>query len=527
MREAAPVSTGKPPCDSNPLCEWVDGSSTFALHLIPSLMARLGIESWMAFKQVPHRGLEIGGILLGRTEARENGVEVWVNGYRTIESEHRAGPSYLLSDKDFERLREELQKSGTEAIGLFRTHTRSEEPAVEPADSEMLVQSFDRGMAVFLLLAPAAGKAAFFARAQGDLKRVYECALSSSLSSILTLRQERPAGEELRAAGEHRIAKAAAPHQPESHPAVVAAAELQPRLPPPLPPAIPPPPPSTGKNKKWMAGAAFALLFLLAIAGGVLFSSRRTAPEPFTPPFLRLTVQPAGSSLRLNWDPSAPVLQGAVYAILHIDDGGQKNERSLNAAELMRGAASYQPRSSNVTFRLDIYPAEPKATGLVQVFNLGPVPNQPAVQPAQPQPASPSPASPLIDELQAIDEGQAKEDDAPKYPSKADPDSRTKPKPQAVATSLRGISAEPLSAGLRNRFRVPSGASGVVVTGVGPSTPAFEAVLEEGDIIQEVNRHPIAGVAEFEQAMNRAGNTAILLSVSRAGVLSYHAIPAP
>jgi hypothetical protein len=391
MREAAPVFTGKPPYGAKPVCEWMDDSNTFTLHLIPGLMARLGIESWMAFKQVPHRGLEIGGILLGRTEAQENCVQVWVDGYRTVESEHRNGPSYLLSDKDCERLREEVRKSGTEVIGLFRTHTRSEEPAVEPADSDILAQSFGRGMGVFLLLAPAAGKAVFFARAQGALKRVYDCALSSSLSAILTLRQERPAAaEELRARGEHRISKAVPAHQPEAHHTVAAAPELQPSLPPSLPPAIASRPPSTGK--KWLAAAAFGMLALGAIAGSLPFSSHRTELETFTPPFLHLTVQPAGSSLRLNWDSSAPALQGAVYAVLHIDDGGQKDERSLSAAEVLSGAVSYQPRSSNVAFRLDIYSAEPKASGLVQVLNLGPTPNQPAAGPENPQGASSSTA---------------------------------------------------------------------------------------------------------------------------------------
>jgi hypothetical protein len=490
MREAAVAPA------PSPLCEWTDASVKFALYLNPNLMPRLGIESWTAFKRVPRRGLEIGGILLGRTEIGENSIHLWIEGYRTVESEHRWGPSYLLSDGDFERLREEVRTSGPEAIGFFRTHTRSQEPSWEAPDSEVLRRCFGEGATLLMLLAPVPGKAAVFVPVQGELKCVHECPMASSLSAMLTLRQHnQPAVAHPEA--ERGIAKAIPALPPEPYGGDTIAVPEQ---------SSPPPHPALREPRTLSAVAAngtsliAAAIALLAFAGIADSVARSLHHETIEPSFLRLTVQPAGASLRLNWDPNAPSLKGAVQAILHVDDGDQTDERTLSAAELKSGMASYEPRSANVTFRLDVYPALPRSFGVIQVFSLPAAP-APAIKP--PQPVTRDNPAPPYEVAEVVAKTAAK----PKLPD------------------LRGISAAPLSPLLRRRFHLPAGTSGVVVTAVQPASGAFEAVLQEGDVIQEVNRRPVAGVAEFEQAMQNAASTAVLLSVKRDGILSFHAVP--
>jgi serine protease Do len=79
--------------------------------------------------------------------------------------------------------------------------------------------------------------------------------------------------------------------------------------------------------------------------------------------------------------------------------------------------------------------------------------------------------------------------------------------------SLEGVTVE------------PSKERGVVVTDVDPSSPAAAAGLREGDVIQEVNRVPVAGVSEFQRAMQKASGGSVLLLVSRGGYTLYIAVP--
>ena len=65
---------------------------------------------------------------------------------------------------------------------------------------------------------------------------------------------------------------------------------------------------------------------------------------------------------------------------------------------------------------------------------------------------------------------------------------------------------------------------GVVVTDVAADSPAYEAGLRRGDVIEEVNRHPVRDTASFQRAMRSLGNGAALLLVNRGGNTSYLAI---
>jgi S1-C subfamily serine protease len=45
--------------------------------------------------------------------------------------------------------------------------------------------------------------------------------------------------------------------------------------------------------------------------------------------------------------------------------------------------------------------------------------------------------------------------------------------------------------------------------------------LRQGDVIQEVNHKPVRNVAEFKQAMQKAGNADALLLVNRGGTTLF------
>ena len=405
--DLAGVAHSAPPPAGQPICSWTDGSRQFAIHLRPDVIGRLGIEAGMAFKKVPRRGLEIGGVLLGRVDTAEDTTTFWVEGFQPVGSEHRSGPSYLLSESDLSHLRQEVEKSESQSIGIFRSHTRSEQLAVAPADAEMFERCFDAESALFLLLGPAPGLAAFFVRTEGNWRRVHELALASSLAALVKLQQGRPS----------------APAKPTAPPQVIQSA-------PPMPSAVRPLDPSAKDhaltaweqsidrqrvNRRqpsgfipkqeraasharwdWWVAAAITFLVVGATASSFSYSLRRSAaPNPQAPQALHLSVQPAGTSLRLQWDPNAAPVRGAARAILHVQDGPLQSDRDLASAELGAGSLAYQPKNADVTFRLDVYSEEPNATGFIQVMNLplqhrmppaassAPLPVKPSLPPAQ------------------------------------------------------------------------------------------------------------------------------------------------
>jgi serine protease Do len=81
--------------------------------------------------------------------------------------------------------------------------------------------------------------------------------------------------------------------------------------------------------------------------------------------------------------------------------------------------------------------------------------------------------------------------------------------------ALRGITVQNLTPDLRDRLGLPPNVRGVVVTEVDPSSPAAQT-LQQGDVIEGINRHPVNSVADFNRwAAEAKGQT--LLRINRQG----------
>jgi len=109
----------------------------------------------------PARGVEVGGILLGRVDEREPAHPIiHIEKFDPIESEHRHGPSFLLTDRDKLRLRNRLawwsrrRRSGLRPVGFYRSHTR---PGLylDNGDFSVIRGFFPDRRSVFLLVRPA------------------------------------------------------------------------------------------------------------------------------------------------------------------------------------------------------------------------------------------------------------------------------------------------------------------------------------------------------------------------------------
>jgi serine protease Do len=94
----------------------------------------------------------------------------------------------------------------------------------------------------------------------------------------------------------------------------------------------------------------------------------------------------------------------------------------------------------------------------------------------------------------------------------------------ATASRL-GVTVAPMTPELATQIGVPRNTQGVVVTGVDPSGPAAQAGIQEGDVIQQVNRQPVRNPNEMRDALAKSGNRPPLLLINRGGQQVFVPVP--
>ncbi|MDR2592726.1 MAG: DegQ family serine endoprotease [Chitinispirillales bacterium] len=85
-----------------------------------------------------------------------------------------------------------------------------------------------------------------------------------------------------------------------------------------------------------------------------------------------------------------------------------------------------------------------------------------------------------------------------------------------------GMTVDAITQELRDKFSLPKGVQGVVVTQIEPGSVAAQSGIRPGDIIMEVNRKAVPSVKDFSQntAGLKTGDTALLL-IQRGGSTFY------
>ena len=97
--------------------------------------------------------------------------------------------------------------------------------------------------------------------------------------------------------------------------------------------------------------------------------------------------------------------------------------------------------------------------------------------------------------------------------------------PAARQKGKIGIAVANLDDNVRQQFNVPDQVKGVVIQEVRPGSPAEEAGLQPGDIIQEVNRKPAGDASQFTSAVHAApADKDMLLLVWSRGNASYRTV---
>jgi serine protease Do len=88
-------------------------------------------------------------------------------------------------------------------------------------------------------------------------------------------------------------------------------------------------------------------------------------------------------------------------------------------------------------------------------------------------------------------------------------------------SAMRGVQVDELTADIRQQLGLSPETHGVVVTQVDDGAPAADAGLQQGDVIQQVNRHPVNSVAEYRRLIDQAGDQSVMLLVNRGGNTTF------
>ena len=369
-------------------CAWTQGSRKFAIYVHPDVLTRLEMDIKVAFKRVPRRGLEIGGILLGRTKYDADATTFGIEGFQSIDSEHRSGPSYILSPSDIALFGEALTKNGGASIGIYRSQTRSQQLVLQEPDVQLFQRCFDAGGLLFLMACPLSGRAAFFFREDAELKCVCEFDLASPIAPSLTFNQPLPEIQSadvavsepvdptppLRKYSPGSVMKGKSGEEYSSFPLgfgighrLLRWARRGSRV----------------KTEVWLVGAMIVSVVLGAGIGMLTHPPASSNDSQRLKADLQLTVERTGGLLRVFWDPHSLTMRDPLRAVLHIQDGNYRIDRTLVLSELRAGNVTYEPKSREVIFSMDVSSPTANATGSVQVVNLSPQPPIAQTRPAE------------------------------------------------------------------------------------------------------------------------------------------------
>jgi serine protease Do len=87
--------------------------------------------------------------------------------------------------------------------------------------------------------------------------------------------------------------------------------------------------------------------------------------------------------------------------------------------------------------------------------------------------------------------------------------------------TMQGVRVDELTADIRSQLGLKPDVKGLVVTDVADGSPAAEAGLQRGDVIEQVNRQPVNSVAEYQREVRQAGRQTVVLLVNRGGNTTF------
>jgi len=131
---------------------WEPPEERISIQLRLDVMERMERDVIEAFKALPKRGAEVGGLLLGRAEQGDP-QRVFIDDFVAVACEYRRGPSYFLSETDQAELERTLSRCQSRVVGFYRSHTR-QNLSLDEEDQRRIHTYFSGPSNVFLLIKP-------------------------------------------------------------------------------------------------------------------------------------------------------------------------------------------------------------------------------------------------------------------------------------------------------------------------------------------------------------------------------------
>lgn len=352
-----------------PFYSWEVQGKPITIQLGFDVIDRMSPDILRGLGALKRRGAEVGGILLGRTEAGSP-WKVIVEDFEPVPTEYLTGPSYNLSENDLVGFEAALARWRSDpagklsVVGFYRSHTR-DDLHMDNADLALASRYFSDPRNVFLLVRPFASRpsiAGFFFWEDGEISR------ESTYLQFPFDRRELGGGEP-RAVPAARKPQAEDTPLPtstpvaEKAPASVAPAEeygCQPNSPGLSILSQPEPRESRSVGLRWLVVPGFLITAGLVgfFAYQNLYSNKapvtQAAVESALP--LKLSVAEKGNQLDVTWDRNAPSITHANRGVLSISDGANKRELELSGTQLRNGRVLYSRLSADVNLRLEVFP---------------------------------------------------------------------------------------------------------------------------------------------------------------------------
>jgi serine protease Do len=86
---------------------------------------------------------------------------------------------------------------------------------------------------------------------------------------------------------------------------------------------------------------------------------------------------------------------------------------------------------------------------------------------------------------------------------------------------MQGVQVDELTPEIRDQLGLNANVKGVVVTGVADGSPASDAGLQRGDVIEQINRQNVNSVSDYHRLVSEAGTQALILLVNRGGNTTF------
>src|SRR5437764_1071527 len=347
------VSTTKTATLSSlPFYVWEVPGKPISIQLHFDVIDRVSPDILRGLGALKRRGAEVGGILLGRTEAGPH-PKVIVEDFVSVPSEYLSGPSYNLSPNDLVAFEAALERCKSDpsgklsAVGFYRSHTR-DELYMDDADLALARRYFPEPHCIFLLVKPFVTRPSvggFFFWENGEINR------GSSYLQFPFQRRELGGGEP-RPAPPPRKPQAEAPPLPAHTPPVerepvrlgFTAAEPRQATPTSSLSILSAEEPAKAPYKlgwRWVLVPGF-----LAIAGmtgffGYRYLANGHLPSSLASPLaalpLKLSVFERKGQLDVTWDRNAGAVTKANRGVLTISDGSKKRDLELTGLQLRNG----------------------------------------------------------------------------------------------------------------------------------------------------------------------------------------------